>query len=109
MNIKKLYLLFNSMDYQGEKNKPLIDYKTLGKIEYLKEIKHILNLKNEIDKDFNIYADTNVEQKLEGKIQEENPNLDKKNSEFEKIFNERRPVKKIYKNLIECWFLCFYF
>ena len=91
------------MNYQGEKNKPLIDYKRLGRIEYLTEIKHVLDLKNEIDKDFKIYADINAEQKLEieNKILEENPNLDKKSSEFEKIFNERRPVEKIYKNLIE--------
>ena len=77
---KKLYSLYNSMNLSGAQNKPLINYRTLGRIEYLTEIKHVLDLKNEIDKDFMIYADINAEQKLEieNKILEENPNLDKK-------------------------------
>ncbi len=95
---KKLYSLYNSMSYQG--NKPLINYRTLGRIEYLTEIKHVLDLKNEIDKDFKIYADLNEEQKLEieNKIIAENPNIDKKSSEFKNIFDERRPLEKVYKN-----------
>jgi midasin (ATPase involved in ribosome maturation) len=98
---KKLYSLYNSMSYQG--NKPLINYRTLGRIEYLTEIKYVLDLKNEIDKDFKIYADLNEEQKLEieNKIIAENPNIDKKSSEFKNIFDERRPLEKVYKNLID--------
>lgn len=98
---KKLYSLYNSMSYQG--NKPLINYRTLGRIKYLTEIKQVLDLKNEIDKVFKIYADLKEEQKLEieNRIIAENPNMDKKSSEFKKIFDERRPLEKVYKNLID--------
>ena len=98
---KKLYSLYNSMNFQG--SRPLINYKTLGRIEYLTEIKHVLDLKNEIDKDFEIYADLKESEKLEieNKIIAENPNLDKNSEEFKKIFKEKRPVEKIYKNLID--------
>ena len=100
---QKLYLLYNSMNMPGQPNKPLIDYKTLGRIEYLTEIKKVLDLKNEIDTDFKIYADLKEEEKLEieNKIIEENPNLDKKSNDFKKLFDERRPVEKIYKKLID--------
>ena len=100
---QKLYSLYNSMNMPGQPNKPLIDYKTLGRIEYLTEIKKVLDLKNEINDDFKIYADLKEQEKLEieNKIIEENPNLDKKSNEFKKLFDERRPVEKIYKKLID--------
>ena len=98
---KKLYSLYNSMSYQG--NKPLINYRTLGRIEYLREIKHVLDLKNEIDTEFKIDADLTEQQKLEieNKIISENPNLDKNSEEFKKIFKERIPSEKVYKKLID--------
>ena len=98
---KKLHSLYNSMNYQGIK--PLINYKTLGRIEYLTEIKHVLNLKNEVNEDYPIYSDITPQEKLEieNKIIAENPNIDKKSKEFKKLYDERAPVDKIYKNLID--------
>ena len=39
---KKLYALYNSMNFGAKK--PLINYKTLGRIEYLTQIKQVLDL-----------------------------------------------------------------
>ena len=80
---KKLYSLYNSMNFQG--SKPLINYKTLGRIEYLTEIKHVLDLKNEIDKDFEIYADLKEPEKLE--IMSD--------SEFSKVYSNTRSINLI--------------
>ena len=102
---KKLYALYNSMNYGAKK--PLINYKTLGRIEYLTQIKQVLDLKNEIDTDFPIYADYNDKEyepqlrEIENKIIAENPNMDKKSEEFNEIFKKRRPIIKTYKKLTD--------